>query len=485
MKKIIILSIILIYTSTGYGTFEDIGTSAKAKGMANAFYGEPAGVDSIYYNPAGTAFTKDIEAIGTLGFPYAGFETLKMSTFNGAILFPFTHHFKVQSIFQNAVLGLALNNFSFFYENSKDFDDDDIDYYERAIKLNYSKDLLDLLGRGTRFSFGLNLNIFSRGLESNIDTEANSSYFNSGLDAGGFGIDLGFMFFLNMNMILGVVIDNILEPNVAFNKDVSEQPVNRMTKMGLSWRFTKLSIFKYPTIVVGVAFEDLKEDVWEYRLGFQFWTLEKVLGFRLGYETSDEGMNTLALGLTGKPKIGRKHGIEVSYSFNLPLASIKSSYGTHTVSLTYRFSRANYQFEFDDRKRRSMIKKHEEEEKKRSIKEFDEEMKKEEKEKAERLKEKKEIKKKEEKKKKEEVKKKPVEKKEEVKKQTTEKKEGAEEIIHVIKSGDLLSKISVTYYNNSKLWKKLAEYNQIPPPYNIRLGMKLKIPKVLDGKQRK
>ncbi|MBU1078294.1 MAG: hypothetical protein KKH98_13435 [Spirochaetes bacterium] len=385
MKKLLILLMLLVYSSFLHAAFEDVGKAARAKGMANAFYGEPAGVSSIYYNPAGTAFSKSIEIMGNMGLPYTGFSTIELSTFNGAILFPFTHHFKVEAVFENAVIGGAFNDLSFFYENSKDFDDDQIDYYERVIKINYAKDFLDMMGRGTRFAIGLNFNLYSRGLGANIDTEANSSYFSSGLDTSGMGLDLGFMFFLNMNMILGVAIDNILEPNVAFNKDISEQPVHRTTKLGLSWRLTKLAFFKYPTIAGGVSFEDLKEDVWEYRLGFQFWTFEKVLAFRFGYETSDEGMNSLAVGLTGNPKLSPSQGIEVSYAFNLPLASIRGSSGTHTFSLTWRYNRPEYQFEFDQRKRQSMIKKYEEEtakedqeEKARIQREFDEELRREE-----------------------------------------------------------------------------------------------------------
>ncbi len=61
-------------------------------------------------------------------------------------------------------------------------------------------------------------------------------------------------------------------------------------------------------------------------------------------------------------------------------------------------------------------------------------------------------------------------------------KEG-EEKIHVIEAGDNLSEISSKYYGSTKYWKELAEYNGLKPPnYNIKLGMKLKIPELSELK---
>jgi len=447
MKKILILGIILIFANFSYASFEDLGRDARAKGMANAFYGEPAGVSSISYNPAGTAFSKKIEVMGTFGLPYAGFDALNFQTFNGAFIIPFTHHFKSELLFKNTVIGVAFNNFSLKYDNSEYDSNDDLSYYERKITLNLSKDLLNLLGRGTRFAFGFNFDLYLKGVGENIDTAGNSSYFAQGLDTSGFGIDLGFMYFLNMNMILGVVIDNLIEPNVAFNKDLSEDIVKRNTKLGLSWKSDKLWKFKYATIAGGVSFEDLKSDVWEYRLGFEFWEFKKVLGIRTGYEFSDEGMSNLSFGLTGKKVFKSRHEIRVNYSFALPLGTIRGSYGTHTFSLVYKYSMPAYKFEFDDRKRRDMIDKLEEAKQKQ----------------LENLKKEEELKKKE---------------KQKTEKMGAKAEEEAKIMkIHTIVEGDNLYNISKMYYGSIKYWKNLAEYNNLlPPNYGFRIGQKLKIP---------
>ena len=72
--------------------------------MANAFYAESGGVSSIHYNPAGTAFSKNLEITGNLGMPHTGLETVNLQSFNSAFIFPFTKHFAYAPIFENTVI---------------------------------------------------------------------------------------------------------------------------------------------------------------------------------------------------------------------------------------------------------------------------------------------------------------------------------------------------------------------------------------------
>ena len=355
MKKFtIILLLLFACTSIGLPAFEDIGHDARARGMANAFYGEPGGISSIYYNPAGTSFTKSLEIAGNLGFPYAGLGTVSLSSFNGALLFPFTYHFKYDPVFKNSAIAFEVNNVSYFYEGSEYFDDDTIDYYERMITINLSKNFLDFLVENTRFGVGINFDILLRGFDSNIYSEKNS-YFTDGTDTEGFGMDLGLLYFFNNNVGLGVVLDNLIEPDVAFNKKLSSETIPKNKKIGVSWKRKKLWKFEYTTIAGGVAFEDLKTESWEYRAGFEFWEFNRILGLRMGYEFSDEGMNNITSGLTGKKEFGKKHEIEVNYSFGFPLVAIKGTIGTHGFSMVYRYRFPEHSFEFDLRKRNSMI----------------------------------------------------------------------------------------------------------------------------------
>ncbi|MBU1077271.1 MAG: LysM peptidoglycan-binding domain-containing protein, partial [Spirochaetes bacterium] len=94
---------------------------------------------------------------------------------------------------------------------------------------------------------------------------------------------------------------------------------------------------------------------------------------------------------------------------------------------------------------------------------------------AEKLKEEKKEEKKKEEKKEEEKK---EEKKEEVKPEKTEVPDDLEgdEKVHTVGAGDTLRKISIKYYNDPELWKKMVKYNGMKPPYSLKLGQKLNIP---------
>jgi LysM repeat protein len=312
---------------------------------------------------------------------------------------------------------------------------------------------LDIIGPGTRFGVGINFNIFMRGLDGNIDTKANGGYFINGLKTSGIGIDLGFIYVMNVNMILGFSIDNLIEPNVAFNKDLAEEAVEKNYKIGLSWKKERLWRFKYVTIAGGVSFENLKSDVWEYRIGYEFWEFDRVMGIRIGYETSDRGMNILGLGLTGRKSFGMRktHEIEVNYGFNYPVVAIKQTYGNHTFSLVYRYSLPEYLFEFDIRKRVPMRERYEKEGKAEEVSVKEE--------------------KREEK---------PLKEEKQPKVSVEQEQVPAGEIkIHIVGEGDNLMKISKMYYGSNKYWQKLAEYNGLKPPnYPFRVGQQLKIPPV-------
>ena len=357
MKKIIIfiIGLIIICTRSNYGAFEDMGNDARAKGMANAYYAEPAGISSMYYNPAGTSFTRKFEVIGSYALPFLGLDALSFSTFNGAVLFPLTYFSKYSKIFEDSSIAIGINNISFGYEGSEYYDDA-INYYERVIVINLSKNFPDLLMKGTRFGVGVNVDILLRGLDSNEHTRKNSSYFVEGNDTSGFGIDLGLFYVLTENLRFGMVLDNFIEPDVAFNENISAEDIENNMKIGASWKSKELWRLKDVTIAAGIAFEDIKSHTWEYRLGFEFWEFKHLLGIRFGYESSDEGMDNLTMGLSGSKVFKRKHELEVNYSFIIPIGTVRDTYGTHCFSLVYRYDFLSSLSVSDSVERRKMLK---------------------------------------------------------------------------------------------------------------------------------
>ncbi len=54
-------------------SFEDIG-SVRARGMGDAFESISAGIDSVHYNPAGTAYLDSLQVLTEYGKPAAFFD---------------------------------------------------------------------------------------------------------------------------------------------------------------------------------------------------------------------------------------------------------------------------------------------------------------------------------------------------------------------------------------------------------------------------
>jgi len=495
MKKIIIVISFFVSISL-YGAFEDSGKDMHAKAMGNAFYAEPGGVSSMQYNPAGTAFTKSLEVLGNFAMPYVGYTTLNMTKFDGALVFPLTYHFHYEKIFKDMNIGLGFNNFSLFYENGKAYSDDNLNYYERLLTINLSKDFKSLLGPETRLAVGGNFDLYFRGLKSNIDTEAMSAYFVNGLSTMGFGMDLGALLYLNSSMIFGVVFDDVVPPNVSFNKDVSKERLKLHTKLGFSWKQPSLWKFKHVTIAGGVGFYNLKSNDWDYHVGFEDWEFNKMLGIRLGYELSDHGMSDLTFGLGWKKAFNSHHNMEINYAFLMPIATLSGTWGTHSISVIYRFVMPKYLFEYKPSARFKLMsgenieKTNKNTEPVKSMaqgeiltKKQKAEIKRQQKELAKKQKAEEKKRKAEEKKKKAEAKKKAAEQKKNQNKketkQTSIKEKTNEEQIHVVVSGDNLYAISKKYYGSSKYWQKLAKYNGLKAPnYSFKIGQKLKIPDV-------
>lgn len=60
---------------------------------------------------------------------------------------------------------------------------------------------------------------------------------------------------------------------------------------------------------------------------------------------------------------------------------------------------------------------------------------------------------------------------------TPEEHEVQDAQTYVVQKGDTLAKISKKLFGTTKYWKKIAKYNNINNPKNLKVGMTLKIPK--------
>ncbi len=349
MKKVIIIIIFFIINMNVkvYGAaYEDLG-SVRAKGMGEAFESISAGIESIRYNPAGTAYVKDIEGYSSFNKPAVGFDDgTSMLSFDIGITVPFCN--KPYLIFLNYLFkGLTIGNeryvmrdgsFSFmFYQFSV------LDFaYERLITFNIAKSLNNLF-EGANMSVGVNFNIFNRGFTPTEDTLIHPDPTLQDSSTG-FGVDLGMTYDFSKFIRLSFVILNLLEPNISFFSGESEK-VNQQMKLGVAWKLG--DIWKLQDLTASGAYMQISRDSTDkrkaessYKIGTEFWEWHHRIGIRFGYQTY---FNVFTTGFSYAHTFKGKHKVTFNYAFNYPFTSKNYK---HYFNVKYSFELPDYYFDY-------------------------------------------------------------------------------------------------------------------------------------------
>ncbi len=569
-------------------SFEDIG-SVRAIGMGDAFESISAGIDSVHYNPAGTAYLDSLQVLTEFGKPAVFFDDeASFNSMHFGVSCPFSKQpylVWLNYLFKGLTIGnedkvVRDGSFSFIFHDFFVYEF----MHEYLFTINIGKSLNNLF-EGANMAVGVNFNIFNHGFVMTKDLEQHPDYINKKLSnsSTGFGVDVGMTYDFSKFIRLSFVMANLIEPNISFLKGESEY-VNQQIRAGLGWQLGDIWYLQDLLASIGMAqisrdSEDIRKSETVYKAGVEMWQWKRRIGFRMGFKTY---LNVFSTGVSYKQKIKNlPHHILFHYAFNYPF---KSKNIKNYFSLNYQFDFPNHFFDYrtandiDKQNKEIMnnfnkgmivvkyktlpndnlfnislihygtpgqaelLKKHNKIEDEKDlpaimevpfdakafgtykiqtgdtlesisekyygtpeniekIRKFNKiefsklypgrililPMTQEERKKWEALEEEREEQRKieqEERSKREEeekaIKKEVAPIKEETKvpgvgAEEPEKK--GEEKIHVIVEGDNLYKISSIYYGSTKYWQKLAEYNGLKPPnYNIRLGIKLKIP---------
>ena len=354
IKLTIITISILCLSLPSYGAFEMWGISVRARGMADAMSAVYGDINSVFHNPAGLSKIKSIQVMPNYTMPFMGGDDVGMSIMNAAVVVPF-----INDTFANwprslfGLLSFGLSNPLFmdgaygfsFYNFSDEL------YYERAFSFTYSRELPNLLNTGMNFSIGVRFNLLMRGVVGNEYTEINP-YFDNGLTSSGFGIDIGALFYLTPKFTIGVSMNNLLEPNIAINKNIATELVNRTLKYGLAWKigdvvFMENLLVSYSLTSPGKDEGDIREPKSINHFGFEFWQFEHILGIRAGYEWGDE-LSNITFGLSYELALS-DYEITVDYAFIFP-TTMKATFGTHMFALVLKFNLSKSSFIFDEKK---------------------------------------------------------------------------------------------------------------------------------------
>jgi len=356
IKEMILSIFLIIFLVYGYiygAAFEDIG-SVRARGMGDAYEAISGGIDSIHYNPAGTAYMKSLEIFSEYGKPAIGFDDgASFNSLHFGVGIPFSK--KPYLIWLNYIFkGLTIGNenkvvrdgsFSVLFHNFfvSDF------MYERLFKINIGKSL-DNLFEGARMSAGINFNIYNMGFEMTEDLKV---YPEKGLKESttGFGIDVGMTYDFSKYIRIGFVVMNLLEPNISLFEGGKEY-VNQKIGGGLSWKLGDIWYFK--RLLASISMMQISRDKGDirkpeslYKAGVESWYIHPKageIGYRFGFET---GIKMITFGITYRYKFKGRHKGVFDYALNYPFESrnIKNYF-----SLGYRFSFPDYYFDYRSEK---------------------------------------------------------------------------------------------------------------------------------------
>lgn len=379
-RAILIVLGIMAFGSYTEAAFEylDRGTSVRARGFGNAMFGVFDGVNGMEYNPALMANTKSIEARVNFGLPIAYLDDGSMSMFSFYGVIPFCNRgYAGIDYLAGVIMGGEVPYF--FREGSIGFSYSRFDvmnlYYEQVISLAYAKNLDDFISKGARISAGVKINLYNLGLIPNPDTQVNP-FLGDRLSAWGFGLDVGFTYDFSYTIRLGFAIQNLIKPNAAIIEG-NEATLPRKIKAGANWLVGSFfGVFEDVMVGAGITQTerepgDNRELDLTYHLGAETWFLDRIIGFRVGYEFGLNEFMNVSMGLSLAYVFADEHEVNMDYSVGL-MPGMFGSFGdlSHSFSLTYRFRLPRSAFAYTEEKIKELQFIEELEKRKKQIKEL-------------------------------------------------------------------------------------------------------------------
>jgi len=305
--------------------YSDIGVSARAVGMGNAFTAVADDVYSIYYNPAGLATLERPEFATTYAQLYPGL------TDNSSLQNSFFGYAQPLDEGRQGTVGLGFNRFSL---NGL--------YQETSVYGSYGREISVGLIPGHLYG-GVSFKYLDRSLggAGNLATQPlgpTGQVMQGAVDQvllhtvkSNFDMDLGLLYRPDDNWNFGFTSQHVLEPDIAFDPTQGEI-LARDYKFGAAYRtpFATLSsdfdMIEEPDTTMGEIIS----------VGAEKWfpTLDHgTFGIRGGLSEGSLDFRQISMGLSYK--IFR---MQFDYGFALPLSGISiGSYGTQRFGITFRF----------------------------------------------------------------------------------------------------------------------------------------------------
>ncbi|MFI5346996.1 MAG: type IX secretion system membrane protein PorP/SprF [Elusimicrobiota bacterium] len=302
--------------------YDDVGVSARVTGLGHAYTAVADDVYATYYNPAGLA-TLDRKEFGTT------YSRLLTGLSDGSnIQNSFLAYAHPLADGRNGTIGAAFNYFTL-----------DSLYRESSLFASYGRrlsreDRPDPIFVGGSLKM-LNRTLGGTGVASNALNNTGQATFTpdpvlQSNSRTNFDVDLGALWRVLPRWTLGLDVQHILEPNVAFSPDQTDK-LGRNIKLGGAYHtpFTTLS-----TDVDFNAAPDGSLDKIA-SVAAEKWLPTLLYGsfaVRAGIGMGSRDYRQISTGLSYKI-----HRMQIDYGFALPVGGLASTAGTHRVGLTWRF----------------------------------------------------------------------------------------------------------------------------------------------------
>lgn len=305
-----------------YAAFEETAVGGRPAGLGGIYVSACDDVNSIYHNPAGLAllpraeFTAQYSKLqigltdsSDLGYSFVGIAQplgLKYGTLGLGWL-----RFELSGLYNEDTLIVSYAKDATFIKRpwAKNLN---LGVNLKYLRLGYGEDkytlnALDNNGNATGFQDSL-FAVYGR-TKSNID------------------IDLGAQYRLGYNYKVGFMIENLTEPNLALQKDVSA-PLYRAYKMGITYS--------------GRTFMAVVDWMFKNYNGGTDWEVSPAGEKRVSDSVALRG--ALNIGSRNLVKVACGIGykidaFQVDYALVYPLSGVKGTMGDHRISVLFRFGK--------------------------------------------------------------------------------------------------------------------------------------------------
>jgi len=292
-------------------SFEEQLTGGRATALDGAMTAASDDVFSLYYNPAAAVHVASPEIGTQYGELYKGLDDNSNLTrqFLG-----FVYPLKSQAV------GVSYNTFSL--SNL---------YKEETLGLSFARRLGDRVNLGTTFKYlskTIGRDSFTEtALDPLTGVSAGQSdpVFDTGHVSHGFSVDLGGELRVSEKYMLGAMVMNVNEPNLALSSQYDPAP--RILKAGVSRRG------KTNLITLDVSNDHSLEGSTRLHGGLEQ-SVGKQLVLRIGGGYGNRDYLRFTTGLA--VQLG---AFQLDYGFMMPFSSISGSLGTHQASLIFRFGK--------------------------------------------------------------------------------------------------------------------------------------------------